>query len=542
MHLPCMRVSKTTRQGQTRKNKDTRNTAVTAVRYVRVMDDAASDALANAWSRVEATWRAAQQGNVPAVTAYLETFRGDSLGIAERGIYLGAVCQRRFDNLVDVAARNDWPDVLNVVLMSTHVPAKRELDRALVVAASAGSTDVVGMLLRCKASVEANSSHGSALTVAATHRQHDVVRLLLEAGASANAYDMYRHIPLACALKQADNVRAVELLVQAKARVNTAWPVDVPENYPLYQALHSASYVRLLLEAKASVRGTEMYTVVRRALVQRDCGQSPVTGEDDVSETARLLLAAKASVGTDSLGQAANAGHAGLVRQLLSAKASVNDGRHEYPLCDACHGGHVHIARLLLDAKACPDACDKSTVGPLSYAAWLPGRAELVRALLDAKATVNGPGGRTALHKAASHVGDLDVLHVLVDARADPNELVDGKTPLYAAARTPGNTATIAALLAAGAWPQPVMVERPARSPLHSAARACCTRNVQMLLDAKAYVNQHDAEGRTPLHVAASKDCDPVVRVLVDAKADVDILTGRGMRLRDYAVVRRVVA
>jgi ankyrin repeat protein len=167
---------------------------------------------------------------------------------------------------------------------------------------------------------------------------------------------------------------------------------------------------------------------------------------------------------------------------------------------------------------------------------------ELVRVLLDAKATVNAPGNRKALHKAAGHFGDLDVLHVLLDARADPNELVDGKTPLYAAARTPGNTATIAALLAAGAWPQPVMVERPARTPLHSAARARCTRNVQMLLDAKAHVNLRDVQGRTPLHVAAAKDCDPVVRVLVDAKADVDILTGRGMRLRDYAAVQRVLA
>jgi ankyrin repeat protein len=444
--------------------------------------------------------------------------------------------------LVDVAARNDWPDVLQVVVTSTHVPAKRKLDRALVVAAWAGSNDVVGTLLRCKASVDANSDHVSALTVAATHGQHDVVRLLLEAGASADAHDMYRRRPLPCALQQADNVQTVELLLQAKARVDVAWAVDVENHYPLDQALHSASYVRLLLEAKASVRGVEMYHVVRRALVQHDRGQPPVTGEDDVSETARLLLAAKASVGSESLCRAATAGHAGLVHQLLSAKASVNYGRNTYPLGAACYWGHVHVARLLLEAKARPDARNKSTVGPLCWAASLPGRVELVRVLLDAKATVNGPGNRQALHKAAGHVGDLDVLHVLLDARADPNELVDGKTPLYAAARTPGNTATIAALLAAGAWPRPVMVERRARTPLHSAARACCTRNVQMLLDAKAHVNLRDVRGRTPLHVAAAKDCDPVVHLLLDAKADVDVLTNTGTRPRDYAAVQRVLA
>ena len=79
-------------------------------------------------------------------------------------------------------------------------------------------------------------------------------------------------------------------------------------------------------------------------------------------------------------------------------------------------------------------------------------------------------------------------------------------------------------------------------TPLHVAVSTDYDPVVRVLADAKAHVNQRDAEGRTPLHVAASKDCDPVVRVLVDAKADVDMPTGWGVRLRDYAVVRRVVA
>ena len=499
--------------------------------------DAADDAYACALHRVEATWRAAQEGNVPALEALLCTFRADSLHIAGHASQLQAACSRRFGYLVDVAATNDWPEIVRVAFASEHVPVYRKhlQKRTFMLAAAAGSIGVVSALLQGKVSVDARNSQGTPLAFAARHGQDDVVRLLLEAGSCVNLRDDHDFTPLTRALRHAGNGTTVALLLEAKAHVNVQDPAVVPpKQEPLYNALHCPSFVRVLLEAKALLRGTELSAVARQAPVRY------TLGDDEVSETVRLLLAAKASVGANVLVRAASTGHVGLVQQLLSASTCTGDDHTREALGQASEAGHVHIVRLLLEAKACPNAPDWHDLVPLENAALRPGGVDVVRVLLDAKASVAEPGGRTALHTAVTECDNVDTVRVLLEAKADPNgDVVD--TPLCNAAQRPANTANIAALLAAKALVNPGTADLhvPQSTPLLAAAWVCCTLNVRVILDAKAQVNVQDARGRTPLFSAALRESERVVRMPLDAKADVDIADHAGKRSRDFDVVRR---
>ena len=98
---------------------------------------------------------------------------------------------------------------------------------------------------------------------------------------------------------------------------------------------------------------------------------------------------AERSPETDSLLQAARAGHADVVKSLLAGgKADVN-GRDEQgntPLMEAARAGHDDVVQALLVAKA--DASAKNDAGETALAlAARGGHDEIVRLLRQAGAT-----------------------------------------------------------------------------------------------------------------------------------------------------------
>ncbi len=121
-------------------------------------------------------------------------------------------------------------------------------------------------------------------------------------------------------------------------------------------------------------------------------------------------------------------------------------------------------------------------------------------------------------------------------AGADPNSrnILNGETPLYAAAAFSKTPVVVKALLDAGANPNARNVHGV--TPLHAAA--VLSKNpsvVAVLVKAGAKVNARDEFGKTPLHMAALDNKTPaVVKALMDAGANPTMRDKSGKTPWDY--------
>jgi ankyrin repeat protein len=146
--------------------------------------------------------------------------------------------------------------------------------------------------------------------------------------------------------------------------------------------------------------------------------------------------------------------------------------------------------------------------------------------LLDAKADANTRSnyvGVTALMAAAQY-DHLDVVHALIEARADLNVLSSdgGGVALYFACQKTDNHRIVTALIVAGA-----LLEAPGASLslLSAAIRSNSFESFKLLLAAGADVNG-SAYSTTPLSMATLCDNVPAAKLLLDAKADVKSARG----------------
>ncbi|RLS47366.1 MAG: DUF1573 domain-containing protein [Planctomycetota bacterium] len=139
---------------------------------------------------------------------------------------------------------------------------------------------------------------------------------------------------------------------------------------------------------------------------------------------------------------------------------------------------------------------------------------------------------RTALHFAAES-GNMDIVKMLLDAKANPNaQDRTGKTPVTVAAEK-GKIDVLTALLAAGGDAN--ARDQVQGSPLLWASGLGTTEAVVILLKANANPNIQDVNGMTPLMWAAGVGKPETVTVLLakgaDAKA-IDRLTGESALMR----------
>ncbi|CAE6965473.1 ANKRD17 [Symbiodinium sp. CCMP2456] len=99
--------------------------------------------------------------------------------------------------------------------------------------------------------------------------------------------------------------------------------------------------------------------------------------------------------------------------------------------------GHIEVVRLLIGFGAMVDLphsyrnSNRSGKTPLMFASE-NGRAEIVRCLVEARASLNTSHGKTALVDACK-LGHVGVVRVLVEAEADTNIVVLDTTPLMCA-------------------------------------------------------------------------------------------------------------
>ncbi len=169
------------------------------------------------------------------------------------------------------------------------------------------------------------------------------------------------------------------------------------------------------------------------------------------------------------------------------------------------------------------------------YIAAQQGDCEVVKLLLDAKADPNQAceNSATPLYIAAQN-GHFKVVKLLLEAKADPNQARnDGVTPLYIAAQQ-GDFEVVKLLLDAKADPN--QAENGDMTPLYAAAQEGHFEVVKLLLDAKADPNQAEKNGATPLYIATQNGHFEVVKLLLDAKADPNIsIIGSTTVLLNYA-------
>ncbi|KAB8349465.1 hypothetical protein FH972_023492 [Carpinus fangiana] len=121
--------------------------------------------------------------------------------------------------------------------------------------------------------------------------------------------------------------------------------------------------------------------------------------------------------------------------------------------------------------------------------------------------------------------GHLKIVDLLLHEGADPNLSIEGRTPLYAAAKS-GHVEIVMTLVSQGA-----IVDTPNNNGETALHAACWTGEsdvVEVLLDAKASVNSATSSGSTPIRAAAARGNVDIVVMLIQHGADIDQETGAG--------------
>jgi len=252
--------------------------------------------------------------------------------------------------------------------------------------------------------------------------------------------------------------------------------------------------------------------------------------------------------GATPLMDAAAIGSVEAMDVLLKAGADVNARNASGATALIWALGDRQKSRLLIEHGADVRAQSKFGRTPLLAIAGRPGNADLIRLLLDRGADPNERDGRgnTALMSAVQ-TGDTEMVRALIDngARVDAVDMLGGTALVDAVTANWSDAA--GALLAAHADPNasikhhgtvrhgPVQIGK--LSTLMAAATYGSPSLVQQLLKAGADVNAHDVRGMTPLMLAsASENQDAaVVQAMIAAGADPNVKSDAGATALDWA-------
>ncbi|KAL8721991.1 MAG: hypothetical protein Q9225_001426 [Loekoesia sp. 1 TL-2023] len=307
-------------------------------------------------------------------------------------------------------------------------------------AAEYGNIEIVALLLRRGANINAQSVYGDTPLLFALVRQHfDVATLLLDQKADMNVGDAEGYSAVHIAAERGfDDI--ILLLIERGADLNTRNQIGAT---PLHIAIWSQNgadnqqrlkVVKLLLEYEADVniRDAKGWNAVHIAAGK---------GLDDI---VLLLIERGADLNARSRGGAtplhfavfsegiANQQRLNVVELLLQHKAVYcADNEGFMPLHLAAQYGHNQIVSLFLDQGHSIDARNEWGSTPL-HRAVRNSKVDTVQLLLHrgADPTVHDTYGCTPLHIAARR-GNLDIVRRLIANGCDINaKTKDGSTPL----------------------------------------------------------------------------------------------------------------
>jgi ankyrin repeat protein len=262
-------------------------------------------------------------------------------------------------------------------------------------------------------------------------------------------------------------------------------------------------------------------------------------------DVAAVLLAARATAniinhkGLTPLHAAAGHGDMPLMKMLLSWGANVHpvDGRGYCditPLHQACMNGNNAASLLLATGAAVYTPCAKGFTA-LHYAAEA-GHLDVVVVLLRAKASMTAvtKGGLTPLY-LASKAGHEQVVRLLLRSGAPSTQSNGGWLALHGACDVNQIGVVKCLLREMPTWC--VNAGGPeGATGLHLASKAGWTKVVQLLLKAGADVNIRDSQERSPLHYAIIAGQSAMVEQLLAAGADPRAAAAQGMTTLHAAV------
>jgi ankyrin repeat protein len=312
----------------------------------------------------------------------------------------------------------------------------------LLQAIERGDVDGVRKLLKQGADINAKDPSGAtALMYASVYSTAECMRLLLDKGADPNGQSDTGATALMWGIADA---RKANLLIEKGANVNARSKAGMTPLLLAAQKYGAVETVKLLLSKGADAKAVD--GAGASAVVHAAAG-----GDIDV---VKALLAG----GADSQSRRKvpdmallDRGNAAVLKEVMEIAARRVSGTTA--LMSAVGGNHIEIVKLLLSSGADVNASTPSGTTALLLAAP-KGNAALVKLLLDHGAQVNARNERgfTPLMQAgASDSKNVEVVRLLIAARADVKaKTTDGETVLAWASKL-GQTAIVKALKEAGA-------------------------------------------------------------------------------------------
>ena len=432
-----------------------------------------------------------------------------------------------FGNTPLMIARHD--NVVNALLSGYQCPVDakgRNGYTALHNSCRDGHIDMVRLLIKHKANVNARTDSGDTpLTLAAINKHDNVVHALSDYNCEVYAKDKDAYtalLELSCKRGYVHIVRT--LLNEDKADVNArTHSGDTPLTLAVRHKHDNVVHALSDYNCEVLANGKDAYT----ALLELSCKRGYVHIVRTLLNEDKADVNARTHSGDTPLTLAARNKHDNVVHALLSDSQCLVDAKGQdghTVLQNSCRYGHVERVRTLVKYKANVNARTYSGDTPLTLAARNKHDNVVHTLLSDSQCLVDAKGqdGYTALQYSCRY-GHVDIARTLVNHKANINAKTDnGDTPLTLAARHEHDN-VVHALLS----DSQCLVDAKGQdgyTALHYSCRYGNVGLVRVLIKNKADVNVKANSGNTPLHVAAQYSQFQVIMALINTfNCDIDV-------------------
>ena len=398
-------------------------------------------------------------------------------------------------------------------------PTKRDAENLSPLHRAAGSAAdpmVIEALVAAGADPDAKNGWGwTPLHRAATRSGHpEIVGALVAVGADPHARNESGRTPLQEALRRSKHPKVVTALEAAAGASRKAQAVSVP-------APATKPGLPAPLSDQASSRNA------RRAANCEQWGSMDYFASATIADVRACLEAgadphAKNELGESPLQNAFRGNDNPEVVQVLEVATGMS---RQAAVCEGWNTPQYFLRATAADLAACLEQ--------------------------GADPEVRGEDRYRPLHSAAAYTDDPEVIQVLVNAGAKPQQMLGSRafganmievsnealTPLHSAAAKNDNPAITKALIKAGANPN--RKGGIGASPLHQAAEWGSAEVVRALIDAGADIERsgpkHWMDSKKPLHLAAERNIPEVVQTLIDAGANLEAQDKNGFTPLHYA-------
>ncbi|OAA59296.1 Ankyrin repeat-containing domain protein [Cordyceps fumosorosea ARSEF 2679] len=425
-------------------------------------------------------------------------------------------------------------------IIEKREPAARERAYAMMrwEAVSFGNIDMAKVLLNAGADIFAQDKDGrTALHAASLMGRLELMQVFLDRGVDVNVRDSLNRTPLHEAACNSD-ARAVQILLKRGADRRA-------QDKKAKTALHVGSLagrldvVRSLL--KQSVEPDDGNSLQSHATSEVDARAkndwTPIhfAAAAGFADIVQVLIDFGADISaTDDLGNtpshfAAVRGQADVIRILgkHGSRFSVHNNDGYSPLDFASRQGHVNVVEAILEQELSAADIDQVSGDNITsmHAACIMGHVEIVKLLLQAGAdpeNQHDPDSNPII--AACINGHSELVQLLLAAGADLGVTNSAKqTPLHVASLH-GFTEVVYLLLEGGA--DPAALDDHRFTPAFHAARGGHASMLRLQLDAGANIHATDINGNTLFHVSVPHAA--VVELLVEKGLDINAVSAKG--------------